>query len=183
MRVCASSALLLVVNDCNERPMRMARPTIMSETPAPTPKKRILVVDDNAIIVKTLAFKLKSAGFDVLTALDGGEAVSTVRKEKPDLILLDLSFPPDVGHGGGVAWDGFLIMTWIRRMEEAKHIPIIVITGGDPTQYEKKSLDAGAVAFFRKPLDHDGLVSAIKRTLGLITTPPTPGFDTTHLVS
>jgi len=36
------------------------------------------------------------------------------------------------------------------------------------------------VAFFHKPLDHDGLVNAIKRALGLITTPPTPGFDTTH---
>ena len=150
--------------------------TDVSET---TTKKRILVVDDNAIIVKTLAFKLKSAGFDVLTAEDGGEAVSTVRRERPDLILLDLSFPPDVAHGGGVAWDGFLIMNWIRRMDEAKNIPIIIITGGDPTQYEQKSLKAGAVAFFRKPLDHDGLVSAIKRTLGLITTPPTPGFDTT----
>jgi CheY-like chemotaxis protein len=143
-------------------------------------RKKILVVDDNAIIVKTLAFKLKTAGFDVLTALDGGDAVSAVRKEKPDLILLDLSFPPDVGHGGGVPWDGFLIMNWIRRMDEAKHIPIIIITGGDPMQHEKKCMDAGAVAFFRKPLDHDGLVGAIRRTLGLITTPPTPGFDTTH---
>ena len=152
----------------------------MTDTPATVPLKRILVVDDNAIIVKTLAFKLKSAGFDVLTATDGGEAVSLVRKERPDLILLDLSFPPDVGHGGGVPWDGFLIMTWIRRMDEARHIPIIIITGGDPVQYEKKSLEAGAVAFFHKPIDHDGLISAIKRTLGLITTPPTPGFDTTH---
>jgi len=153
----------------------------MTETLTTTPRKRILVVDDNALIVKTVAFKLKSAGFDVLTALDGGEAVSTVRKEKPDLILLDLSFPPDVAHGGGVAWDGFLIMNWIRRMDDAKHIPIIIITGGDPIQYEKKCMDAGAIAFFRKPLDHDGLVGAIRRTLGLDTTPPTPGFDTTHL--
>lgn len=142
--------------------------------------KKILIVDDNAIIVKTLAFKLKSAGYAVLTAMDGAEAVSIARKEIPDLILLDLSFPPDVGHGGGVPWDGFLIMNWIRRMDEAKHIPIIVITGGDPVQFEKKSLDAGAVAFFRKPLDHAGLVSAIQRTLGERTDPPTPGFDTTH---
>jgi len=155
----------------------------MTDAPVTTSKKKILVVDDNAIIVKTLAFKLKSAGFDVLTAEDGGEAVSTTRREKPDLILLDLSFPPDVGHGGGVPWDGFLIMNWIRRMDEAQHIPIIIITGGDPIQYEKKCIDAGAVAFFHKPLDHDGLVSAIKRTLGLITTPATPGFDTTHIVS
>lgn len=181
MPICLSCGLLLLLKDGYERIHRLST-TIMTDIPASTPKKKILVVDDNAIIVKTLAFKLKAAGFDVLTALDGGDAVSAVRREHPDLILLDLSFPPDVGHGGGVPWDGFLIMNWIRRMEEAKDIPIIIITGGDPIQYEKKCLDAGAVAFFRKPLDHDGLVSAIKRTLGLISTPPTPGFDTTHAV-
>jgi CheY-like chemotaxis protein len=155
----------------------------MTDIADTTPKKRILVVDDSEIIVKTLSFKLKSAGFDTLTATDGGEAVSLVRKEQPDLILLDLSFPPDVGHGGGVAWDGYLIMNWIRRMDEGKHIPIIIITGGDAQQNEKKCMDAGAMAFFHKPIDHDGLIDAIRRTLGLISTPATPGFDTTHIAS
>jgi CheY-like chemotaxis protein len=141
-------------------------------------RRKILVVDDNPIIVKTLAFKLKANGYEVCTALDGAAAVSTVRKEKPDLILLDISFPPDVGHGGGVPWDGFLIMDWLHRMDEAKNTPIIVITGGDPVQYEKRSLATGAVAFFHKPLDHDGLINVIRRTLGECSTPPTPGFDT-----
>lgn len=154
---------------------------IMADPNTPSaPRKKVLIVDDNALIVKTLSFKIKAAGYDVLAALDGGEAVSLVRQHKPDLILLDLSFPPDVAHGGGVPWDGFLIMNWIRRLDGCKDIPIIIITGGDPVQYEKKSLDAGAVAFFRKPLDHDGLINAMRRTLGEITTPPTPGFDTTH---
>jgi len=145
-------------------------------------RRKILVVDDDAIILRTLAFKLKSHGYDVCTALDGAAAVSTVRKEKPDLILLDISFPPDVGHGGGVAWDGFLIMDWLRRIEEARNTPIIIITGGDPVQLEKRSLDAGAVAFFRKPIDHEGLIDVIRRSLGEISTPPTPGFDTTFTI-
>lgn len=145
-------------------------------------RRKILVVDDSAIILKTLSFKLKTNGYDVVTAMDGAEAVSTARKEKPDLILLDISFPPDVAHGGGVAWDGFLIINWLRRIDELKHTPIIVITGGDPVQYEKRSLEAGAVAFFRKPLDYDGLISVIRRTLGEISTPPTPGFDTTFTI-
>jgi len=85
-----------------------------------------------------------------------------------------------VAHGDGVSWDGFLIMEWIRRMEEARHIPIVIITGGDPVKYEKRALDAGAVAFFHKPIDHAGLINVIRRTLGEISTPPTPGFDTTH---
>jgi len=81
-----------------------------------------------------------------------------------------------------VAWDGFLIMNWVHRMEEAKNTPIIVITGADPVQFEKRSLDAGAVAFFRKPVDHAGLINVIRRALGEITTPPTPGFDTTFTI-
>jgi CheY-like chemotaxis protein len=140
-------------------------------------RRRILVVDDNAIIVKTLSFKLKAAGYDVCPALDGASAVAAARKQRPDLILLDISFPTDVG--GGVAWDGFLIIDWLRRIEEAKNTPIIVITGGDPVHYEKRSLAAGAVAFFHKPLDHDGLIDVVRRTLGEISIPPTPSFDTT----
>src|ERR1041385_2273683 len=91
-----------------------------------TPKK-ILIVDDSVLVRKTLGMKLKSSGYDVLEAADGGTAVSTVRRERPDLILLDISFPPDVGHGGGVSWDGFLIMAWLQRMEEAKGIPVFII--------------------------------------------------------
>src|SRR6185503_6874585 len=129
-------------------------------------RRKILVVDDNAVMLKVFSLKLKANGYDVSTAMDGSEAISMVRKEKPDLILVDVSFPPDVGHGGGVPWDGFLIMDWVRRIDEAKHIPFIVITGGDPVKYEKRSRDAGAVAFFRKPIDHEGLISVIRRTFG-----------------
>lgn len=135
-------------------------------------RHKILVVDDNTIIVRTLAFKLKNNGYDVCTALDGADAVSTVRKEKPDLILLDISFPPDVAHGGGVAWDGFLIMDWLRRTDDAKHTPIIIITGGDPVKFEKRCLDAGAVAFFHKPINHDGLIEVVRRTLNEISVKP-----------
>src|SRR6266404_4631354 len=75
-------------------------------------RKKILIVDDSQIILKTLSFKLKGAGYEVITAADGGTAVSLVRTQRPDLILLDITFPPDVAHGGGVGWDGFLIMEW-----------------------------------------------------------------------
>ena len=141
-------------------------------------RRKILVVDDNAVIIKTLSFKLKTSGFDVYTALDGADAVITVRKEKPDLILLDLGFSPDVGHGG-VAWDGFLVMNWLRRIAEAKHTPIIVTTAGDPAKYEKLSLEAGAAAFFHKPIDHDALISVIHKTLSEPAGPPAANLNTT----
>jgi DNA-binding response OmpR family regulator len=81
-------------------------PTTPEASAAP---KKLLVVDDNEVIVKTIAVKLKSAGFQVFTATDGSEAVAQVRKEKPDLILLDLGFPPDLGrfpHHGMAAAGG-----------------------------------------------------------------------------
>jgi len=137
-------------------------------------RKRILVADASMIILKTLTMKLKASGYDVLTAQDGGTAVSIVRREKPDLILLDITFPPDVAHGGGVAWDGFLIMNWVRRMDEAKHIPIIIITGGDPAAYKNRSLAAGAAAFFHKPINNDELLAAIRQSLGQDSVPTAP---------
>ena len=129
-------------------------------------RKKILVVDDNPVVLKVLDLKLRSSGYEVLSATDGSEAVRLARHEKPDLILLDISFPPDVAHGGGVGWDGFLIMDWLRRIDESIRIPVIVITGSDPAKYEKKALSAGAVAFFHKPVDHDELLEAIRKTLG-----------------
>ena len=128
--------------------------------------KRILIVDDNPVLVKGLTNVLVEAGYEVLTAEDGAAAVSIARRERPDLMLLDITFPPDVAHGGGVAWDGFLIMTWIRRMEECQGIPIVIISGSDATQYRPRALKAGAVAYFQKPFEPTELVATIRQTLG-----------------
>jgi CheY-like chemotaxis protein len=128
-------------------------------------KKKILVVDDNLVVLKTLSMKLTANGYEVLTAQEGGEAVSLVRREKPDLMLLDLSFPPDVAFGGGVPWDGFLIMSWLRRIDEARDIPIVVITSSDPAGFKDRALAAGAISFMQKPLDNDALLELIQKTL------------------
>jgi len=127
--------------------------------------KKILVVDDNAVVVKSLQMQLTKAGFSVVTATDGSEAISAVRKEKPDLIVLDISFPPDVAGGGGIPWDGFLIMQWLRRLEEAKDTPVVIITGEDPAKYRPQALKLGATAFFSKPVVGVELVDVINKAL------------------
>ena len=150
----------------------------MSSEDASAKAKRILVVDDNPIILNTLTPRLKSKGYEVQTAADGSEAISHVRKAKPDLVLLDISFPPDVAHGGGVGWDGFVIMQWIRRTEGAAgipgievrlrkldDIPIFIISVTDPEKVKDKALAAGAQGFFHKPIDLDALLAAIEKTL------------------
>jgi CheY-like chemotaxis protein len=121
-----------------------------------------LVVDDNEIIVKTVTLKLEGAGYQVITAMDGSDGVSLARRENPDLILLDLSFPVDVG---GVPWDGFRIMDWFHRLDTSRKIPIIVITSSDDARTRERATSAGAVAFFRKPIEHDELLKVIRATL------------------
>lgn len=128
--------------------------------------KKLLIVDDNVVVLKALSLKLKASGYEVLTAEDGGTAVALVRQQKPDLILLDISFPPDVAHGGGVPWDGFLIMSWLKRLDEAKNIPIIVLTGADPAKFKERAMAAGAACYFQKPVDPEELLAAIRQALG-----------------
>ncbi len=135
----------------------------MSTDSSAAPMKKILVVDDNEIVVKTLSLKLQGAGYQVITALDGAEAVAAARKETPDLILLDISFPPDVG---GVPWDGFRIMEWFQRLDTAKKIPIIIITGTEDPKARERATSSGAIAYFQKPLEHDYLIKVVRATLG-----------------
>lgn len=135
----------------------------MNSVPAPVPAKKILVVDDNEIIIKTITLKLQGAGYSVLVAMDGSEAVAFARKENPSLIILDLSFPTDVD---GVPWDGFRIMEWFHRLDGARRIPVIVITGSEDPKTRERATAAGAVAFFQKPLEHDDLLKVVRATLG-----------------
>jgi twitching motility two-component system response regulator PilH len=130
---------------------------------------KILVVDDNEIVLKTISLKLQGAGYQVITALDGSQAVTLARTENPDLILLDISFPPDVD---GVPWDGFRIMEWFHRLDTAKKIPIIIITGNEDAKYKERAVTGGAVAFFHKPIDHDDLLKVIRATLGTVASQP-----------
>jgi len=127
------------------------------------PQKTILVVDDNEIVIKTITLKLQGSGYRVVSAMDGSEAVALARRENPDLILLDISFPPEVT---GVPWDGFRIMEWFHRLDAAKKIPVIVITGSEEPKTKERATAAGAVAFFQKPLEHDYLLRVVRATLG-----------------
>ena len=145
-----------------------------AETAIPGGKK-ILVVDDDQIILKTLSIALISNGYQVFTATDGPGAASIVAQERPDLILLDLLFPPDAANVGGALQDGFFIIEWLRRMGEAKDIPIIIISGDKSAKDKKNALATGAVGFFPKPIDRVALLAAIRATLGEDAAGEAPG--------
>jgi len=135
----------------------------MSNSPTSPQAKKILIVDDNEVVIKTITLKLQGAGYQVISAMDGSEAVSAARRENPDLILLDISFPPDLGS---IEWDGFRIMEWFHRLDTARKIPIIIITGSEDPRARERATSAGAVAFFQKPLEHDFLLKVVRATIG-----------------
>lgn len=138
----------------------------METTDTVTGTKKILVIDDNRIVLTAMSFMLKAKGYTVLLAESGAETISILRKSKPDLILLDLDFPPDIGNIGGNLRDGFLILDWARRMCDAEKIPVIIVSSLDPEKYKERAMAAGIPNFFRKPVDKVKLLEAIQATLG-----------------
>lgn len=128
--------------------------------------KKILIVEDENVQLTTLARGLKSAGFEVVAARDGLTAISTARKEQPDLIVLDLGIP---------AGDGFVVMQRLQMLINTGTIPIIVLSSRTPIGNRDAALKAGAIAYIHKPLDMPLLLKAINDALGLSPSePPNP---------
>jgi CheY-like chemotaxis protein len=128
-------------------------------------RKKILIVDDSRAFLKALSLKISAQGYVVATAEDGARALTAVR-EDPDLILLDINFAPEVAQGGGVGWDGFRLMDWLRRFEETKDIPVIIVTGGDPIKSFERSSASGAAGFVHKSADPEEFLRVIRATIG-----------------
>jgi two-component system KDP operon response regulator KdpE len=124
---------------------------------------KVLIVDDDPVIVKAMAAKLNRAGYETLEASDGAGAIALVHKERPDLIVLDLNVPPDI-HG--VPGNGYHFMECLRRTKESRTVPIITTTGVPDNLDMERNVDLGAVGFLYKPLDYDELLRLVRGALG-----------------
>jgi CheY-like chemotaxis protein len=144
----------------------------MNQDPAAPAMGKILVVDDNPIIQRAVYFQFRDLGFKVAMSGDLTQCMSIVRSEKPDVILLDINFPDD-GAITTEKRDGYWAISWLRKMEESKNIPIIAISSAKPEEVEARVVAAGAVAFFPKPIDKDKLLAKIKELMAN-RTPPKP---------
>ena len=130
------------------------------ELPKPGyPRKKILIVDDDAVVLKILSFSLKSRGYEVVTAADASEAIALMRDEAPDMLLVDVGLAPDVE----LHWDGFQVADWIRRINGK--IPTIMISGSENMGFAERAAAAGAQAFFAKPIDVNHLFASIATVL------------------
>jgi len=118
-------------------------------------KKIVLVVEDNVLNRELTNAVLKAAGYHVLTAKDGAEALMTVGRETVDLILLDIDLPFIDGHN---------VLAALK--EKGIEVPAIFISGLPGDEPEVKAFDVGAVDFIHKPVKNSVLLARVKRVLG-----------------
>ena len=126
---------------------------------------KILVIEDNPVDRAALSLVLGSGGYQVFEAGDAPAAFSLARRIRPDLIVLDIFFPPDAGQSGN-SWDAFMMIDWFRRMGVMGHTPVMVISGAEAGQFRDRCLAGGVAAYFSKPVNSDELLDAVREILG-----------------
>ena len=120
-------------------------------------KGKILVVDDEVYIVHILDFSLGMEGYEVVTALDGEQALEKARTEKPDLIVLDIMMPK---------LDGYETCKMLKADASTKDIPVILLSAKGRTVDQKIGFEVGADDYITKPFSPRKLVERINAILG-----------------
>ena len=118
--------------------------------------KRILVADDEAYILHVVSVKLTKAGYQVVTAMDGEEALELCMAEKPDLLITDYQMP---------LMTGLELCRHIRRLEEVDRIPAIMLTARGFDIEPSDMIDAGIVAVLAKPFSPRELLEKVDSLL------------------
>ena len=116
----------------------------------------VLIVEDDDELRDILHAEFELEGLTVLTATDGSEAVTTVRRLKPDLILMDIMMP---------VMNGIEATEIIKSDEETKHIPIVMLTAAGNKEDIVKGLEAGAIDYITKPFFMPELKARLKAIL------------------
>jgi CheY-like chemotaxis protein len=118
--------------------------------------KTVLLVDDDNVFLLAIGVRLKGMGYTVCTSKDAVSAISAVRKNNPDIVVLDVSLP---------AGDGFLVAERLQKLPVAAATPIIIVTASENPELPERAMRAGAVAFLKKPFDAAVLANAIESAL------------------
>lgn len=119
--------------------------------------KKILIVDDEKLILKALRQKLLSEGFIVESAFDGEQALARVNQEKPDLILLDIVMPK---------MDGISVLKQLKSSNETKNIPVIMLSNLYDDKKVAETLSAGGTEYLVK-VEHtlSDIITRVKEKL------------------
>ena len=115
--------------------------------------KKILIVDDEPDLVETVRFSLEMEGYQVLAAHNGEDGLNQARKDRPDLIILDLMLPK---------LDGYKVCRLLKFDERHKHIPILMLTAKAQEKDKLLGKETGADDYMTKPFDIDQLMEKVK---------------------
>ena len=116
----------------------------------------VLAVDDSAAIREMVKYCLVQAGYTVVQAEDGVDALSKARKETVDLVLTDVNMPN---------MDGITLIKELRALSSYKFVPILVLTTESATDTKMAGKNAGATGWIVKPFDPTTLISTIAKVL------------------
>ena len=116
----------------------------------------ILTVDDSTSMRKVIVFTLKNAGYDVIEAVDGVDALDKIKTAKVDFVLADVNMPK---------MDGISLTKALRALPDFKFTPIIILTT-ETGDMKAKGKDAGATGWIVKPFNPDQLLELVKKFLG-----------------
>jgi len=120
------------------------------------PGQKVLVVDDSWTELTMIVGPLRNNGFEVVTAVDGDEAVEKVFKERPQCIVLDVVLPKQ---------NGFQLCRKLKNSEVSRHIPIILLTSKSTPLDKAWGLRQGADLYLTKPFNSDELVASVRRLI------------------
>jgi DNA-binding response OmpR family regulator len=122
--------------------------------------KKILIADDDPHIVALISSRLKANKYEVVAAYDAVQTISQVRKEKPDLIILDIKMPAGTGIG---------VLENLRRCVDTSTTPVLVMTAYPNEATRQKALEMGVVDFIPKPFQAEEILVKIKKILGEVS--------------
>jgi len=128
-------------------------------------KRKILIVDDEKELVKLITFHMSIAGYDVLSANNGAEAIEICEQKKPDLIILDIMLP---------RIDGWEVCRRLRLNAHTRDIPIIMLSALSEVTDKLRGFDLGADDYVTKPFSPRELVVRVKRVLARSENKPLP---------
>ena len=103
--------------------------------------KKILFIEDELALQKTLGSKLEKKGYEILKAMDGEKGIEVAKKEIPDLILLDIILPKK---------NGFEVLKELRETKTTENIPVIILTNLEGTKEVEQALNLGATTYLVK---------------------------------
>jgi two-component system, cell cycle response regulator DivK len=121
-------------------------------------QKRILVVEDDENNLYVTTHILKNASYEILSADNGKDALEIAKKQKPDLILLDLALP---------YLDGYEVTKHLRALQEFRQVPIIAVTAYSMTGDREKIMKKGFTDYLAKPITPRDLVSKVEQYLAI----------------